>query len=51
VVDSDDGAPRFCLLWTSPEFVDETGGDAPKKKLRLSGKAPSTAEKHTSSSL
>jgi hypothetical protein len=47
-VDTDDGVPKFSLLWTSPEFVDE---DAPKKKLRLTGKTPSTAEKHTSSSL
>jgi hypothetical protein len=47
VVDSNDGAPRLSLLWMSPEFVNETGEDVPKKKLRLIGKTPSTVEKHT----
>jgi hypothetical protein len=51
VVDTDDGVLKFSLLWTSPEFVDEIGGDVPKKKLRLTGKTPSTAEKHTSCTL
>jgi uncharacterized protein YeeX (DUF496 family) len=31
-----------------PEFVDETGEDVLKKKLRLNGKTPSAVEKHTS---
>jgi hypothetical protein len=51
VVDSDDGAPRLSLLWTSPEFVDETGEDVQTKKLRLTDKTPSAVKKHTSSSL
>jgi hypothetical protein len=25
VVDLDDDTPKFALLWTSPESVDETG--------------------------
>jgi hypothetical protein len=39
VVDTDDGVPnKFSLLWTSPKFVGETGGDDPKKKLQLTAK-------------
>jgi hypothetical protein len=41
VVDTDGGVPQFSLLWTSPEFVDETGGDVLSKKLRLTDKIPS----------
>jgi hypothetical protein len=33
VVDSDDHAPKFALLWTSPEFVDERGEEVPKKRF------------------
>jgi hypothetical protein len=51
VVDSDDGAPRLSLLWTSPEFMDETREDARTKKLRLTGKTPSAIKKHPSLSL
>jgi hypothetical protein len=51
VVDTDDGVPKFSLLWTSPEFVGETRGDAPKKRLWLTGRTTYVAEKHTSSSL
>jgi hypothetical protein len=48
---ADHGIPKFSLLWKSPKLMGETGGDAPKKKLRLSGKTISVAEKQTSSSL
>jgi hypothetical protein len=51
VVDTNDGVTKFSFLWTSPKFVGETGGDALKKKLQLTGKTTSAAEKHTSSSL
>jgi hypothetical protein len=57
VVDSDDDAPRFSLLWI-PEFVDETGEEVLKKKPQLTGETPSAVEKlssaiekHISSSL
>jgi hypothetical protein len=45
------GVPKFSLLWKSPKFMGETGGETPKKKLRLTGKTISAAEKQTSSSL
>jgi hypothetical protein len=41
-------APKFALLWTSPEFVGETGEGVPKKKSPLTGKKSSAVEKHFS---
>jgi hypothetical protein len=38
VIVADGGVPEFCLLWKSPKLMGETGGDAPKKNLQLSGK-------------
>jgi hypothetical protein len=38
------------MLWNSPKLVGETGGDAPKKKLRLTAKTTITVEKQSSSS-
>jgi hypothetical protein len=35
VADLDDDAPKFALLWTSPEFMDETGEELPKKRSQL----------------
>jgi hypothetical protein len=48
VVVSDDDAPKFALLWTSRESVDETGEELPKKRSRLTGETPSVVEKHPS---
>jgi hypothetical protein len=48
VVDSSDDTPKFALLWTSPEFVGETGEGVPKKKSRLIGETSSAIEKHSS---
>jgi hypothetical protein len=43
------GASKLLLLWNSPEFVDETGGEAStKKKSRLTGDPSSAAIKHAS---
>jgi hypothetical protein len=50
VIGADGVVPKFSLLWTSPEFVGEIGGDAPKR-LQLTGKTTYAVEKHTSSSL
>jgi hypothetical protein len=48
VVDSYDDTPKFSLIWTSPEFVDETEEELPKKRSRLIGETPSVFEKHPS---
>jgi hypothetical protein len=48
VVDSYDDTPKFSLLWTSPEFVDETEEELPKKRSRLIGETPSVFKKHPS---
>jgi hypothetical protein len=48
VLDLGDDAPKFALLWTSPEFVGETGEGVPKKKSPLTGKKSSADEKHFS---
>jgi hypothetical protein len=50
VANVDDGSPKFFVLWKSPKLVGETGGDAPKKKLRLTAKTTITVEKQSSSS-
>jgi hypothetical protein len=47
----DGGASRLSLLWKSSKFMDDTGGDASPKMLRLSGKATCDSEKQPSSSL
>jgi hypothetical protein len=44
----DGGGPKLSLLWKSLKFVDETKEGVPKKKSRLTGETPSTAEKHFS---
>jgi hypothetical protein len=49
VIGTDGGVHKFSLRWTSSKLMGEAGGDASKKKLRLSGKAVSGAEKQTSS--
>jgi hypothetical protein len=51
LVDADGGVPKFSLLWKSPKLMGETRGYAPKKKLQLTSKTISVAEKQTSSSL
>jgi hypothetical protein len=48
VVDLDDDAPKFALLWTSPEFVGETGEGVPKKKSRLTSETSFAVEKYSS---
>jgi hypothetical protein len=48
---ADGGAPKLSLLWKSPKFMDETGGDVPTKKLRLSSKVICGADKQSFSSL
>jgi hypothetical protein len=49
VVNTVGGVPKFSLLWTTPEYVDETGRDVQKKRLRLPDKT-FAAKKHTFSS-
>jgi hypothetical protein len=51
VVGADGGSPKFSLLWRSPKFVSETGGDASKITLRLTDKTVVAPEGQTSSSL
>jgi hypothetical protein len=48
VVDLDDDTPKFALLWTSPEFVDETGEELSKRRSRLTSETPFVIEKHPS---
>jgi hypothetical protein len=48
---ADGGAPKLSLLWKSPKFMDDTGGDSPMKTLQLSSKAVCDLEKQPSSSL
>jgi hypothetical protein len=49
VVGTDGGSPKFSVLWRSPKFVSEIGGDASKKILRLTDKTIVASEQHTSS--
>jgi hypothetical protein len=51
VAGADGGSSQFSVLWKSPKLVGATGGDASKKKLHLTAKTTSAAEKQSSSSL